>query len=109
MGQQTSEGKGVDYVFVDHPSFHRPGGLYYNAQEGVEYADNLFRFSLFTLAALEAPTALYLGGANYGDRVLFLANDWQSALLPVYLTHRMRPWQRYTQSRCCFVVHNFGY
>jgi len=109
MWKQVGENTGVDYVFVDHPCFHRPGGLYYNAKEDVEYADNLFRFALFTLASLEAPTALYLGGANYGDKVLFLANDWQSALLPVYLTHRFRPQQRYVESRCIFVVHNFGY
>jgi len=107
--QEVSEGKGVDYIFVDHPCYHRPGGLYYNAQEGVEYADNLFRFALFCLAALEAPVILAPGGASYGDRVMFLANDWQSALLPVYLTHRMRPAHRFLESRCIFVVHNFGY
>jgi hypothetical protein len=91
LWHQVSEGKGVDYVFVDHPSYHRPGGLYYNAQEGVEYADNLYRFALFCLAALEAPSCLAPGGVPFGDRCLFLANDWQAALLPVYLTHRMRP------------------
>jgi len=101
--------KGVDYVFVDHPCYHRPGGLYYNQQEGVEYADNLFRFALFCLAALEAPCCLAPGGVPFGDRVMFLANDWQTALLPVYLTHRMRPMNRYTESRCMFIVHNFGY
>jgi starch synthase len=106
--------KGVDYIFVDHPCFHRPGGLYYNAQEGVEYSDNLFRFALFSLAAIEAPCSLHLQRtpsdcSPYGDRVLFLSNDWQSALVPVYLTHRMRPQHRYTESRCIFIVHNFGY
>lgn len=40
---------------------------------------------------------------------MFIANDWQSALLPVYLTHRMRPMHRFHQSRCIFIVHNFGY
>mmetsp|Transcript_86723 Transcript_86723/g.250466 ORF Transcript_86723/g.250466 Transcript_86723/m.250466 type:complete len:603 (-) Transcript_86723:270-2078(-) len=106
---QTSEGKGVDYIFVDHPSFHRPGGLYYNQQLGVEYADNLYRFSLFCLAAIEAPVSVAPGGAAFGDRVMFIANDWQTALLPVYLTHRMRPEGRFVNSRCMFIVHNFGY
>eukprot|EP00440_Ansanella_granifera_P025607 gb/GFBE01027808.1/.p1 GENE.gb/GFBE01027808.1/~~gb/GFBE01027808.1/.p1 ORF type:complete len:600 (+),score=116.19 gb/GFBE01027808.1/:1-1800(+) len=101
--------RGVDYIFVDHPCYHRPGGLYYNAQEGVEYADNLFRFALFTLAALEAPCCCAPGGAAYGEKVMFLANDWQSALLPVYLTHRMRPMNRFREARCIFIVHNFGY
>eukprot|EP00931_Biecheleriopsis_adriatica_P092383 TRINITY_DN66191_c0_g1_i1.p1 TRINITY_DN66191_c0_g1~~TRINITY_DN66191_c0_g1_i1.p1 ORF type:complete len:600 (-),score=131.73 TRINITY_DN66191_c0_g1_i1:102-1901(-) len=101
--------RGVDYIFVDHPCYHRPGGLYYNAEEGVEYADNLFRFALFTLASLEAPCCCAPGGAPYGEKVMFVANDWQSALLPVYLTHRMRPMHRFTEARCIFIVHNFGY
>lgn len=106
---QTSEGKGVDYIFVDHPCFHRPGGLYYNQQLGVEYADNLYRFALFCLASIEAPVCVAPGGAPYGDKVMFIANDWQTALLPVYLTHKMRPWGRFVDSRCLFIVHNFGY
>jgi starch synthase len=40
---------------------------------------------------------------------MFIANDWQSALLPVYLTHRMRVNKRHVNSRCIFIVHNFGY
>mmetsp|Transcript_126078 Transcript_126078/g.315047 ORF Transcript_126078/g.315047 Transcript_126078/m.315047 type:complete len:609 (-) Transcript_126078:486-2312(-) len=103
------DGTGVDYVFVDHPCFHRPGGLYYNQELGVEYADNLYRFALFCLASLEAPVCVAPGGAPFGDRVLFIANDWQTALLPVYLTHRLRPMQRFSNSRCLFIVHNFGY
>lgn len=109
MYHKISEGKGVDYIFVDHPCYHRPGGLYYNQQLGVEYADNLFRFALFCLASLEAPVCVAPGGVPFGDRVLFVANDWQTALLPVYLTHRMRPAHRYPNSRCLFIVHNFGY
>lgn len=105
----VTEGKGVDFIFVDHPSYHRPGGLYYNAAEGVEYHDNLFRFALLSLAALDAPVVLQPGGVAYGERVSFIANDWQTALLPVYLTHRMRKQQRFKDARCVFIVHNFGY
>jgi starch synthase len=105
---QISENKGVDYIFVDHPCYHRPGGLYYNAEEGCDYGDNLYRFSLFCLAALEAP-CMAPQIAPFGDKVLFLANDWQTAMLPIYLTHRMRPQHRFKESRCVFVVHNFGY
>eukprot|EP00746_Dinoflagellata_sp_MGD_P019187 gnl/MRDRNA2_/MRDRNA2_14456_c0_seq1.p1 gnl/MRDRNA2_/MRDRNA2_14456_c0~~gnl/MRDRNA2_/MRDRNA2_14456_c0_seq1.p1 ORF type:complete len:638 (+),score=115.92 gnl/MRDRNA2_/MRDRNA2_14456_c0_seq1:79-1914(+) len=108
--QVKEQGNGVtaDYVFVDHPCYHRPGGLYYNAAEGVEYEDNLFRFALFSLAALEVPK-LHLRGPPYGQKVMFVANDWQCGLLPVYLVHRHRPRGEYNQARCIFVVHNFGY
>mmetsp|Transcript_102052 Transcript_102052/g.263845 ORF Transcript_102052/g.263845 Transcript_102052/m.263845 type:complete len:588 (-) Transcript_102052:169-1932(-) len=106
---KLDEDKGVDYIFVDHPCYHRPGGLYYNAECGVEYADNLYRFSLFSLAALEAP-CIAPQIAPFGDKVLFLANDWQTAMLPIYLSHRMRIQRhRFKESRCIFVVHNFGY
>jgi starch synthase len=109
----------VDYVFVDHPCYHRPEGLYYNVKEGREYDDNLFRFALFSLAALEVPklslpTNLSITGLSrcykpYGEKVVFLANDWQAGLLPVYLVHRHRPRGEYIHARCIFIVHNFGY
>lgn len=35
---------GADIVFVDHPAFHRHGGLY--GVNGRDYDDNLWRFAL---------------------------------------------------------------
>ena len=49
---------GVDFVFVDHPSYQRPGGMY-GDDNGV-YGDNQWRFKLLCQAALEAPLALEL-------------------------------------------------
>lgn len=31
--QSYGDGKGCDYVFIDHPSFRRPGGLYHNLSD----------------------------------------------------------------------------
>ena len=56
--------KRVDYVFVDHISFHRPGTPY-SAPDGIPFADNLFRFALLSLAALEAPLLLRVGGFRW--------------------------------------------
>ncbi|OLP85574.1 Starch synthase 1, chloroplastic/amyloplastic [Symbiodinium microadriaticum] len=108
--QDYGNGKGADYVFIDHPSFHRPGGLYHNTSDNQEYADNLFRFALFSLAALEVPVSIELGGApRYGGRVMFIANDWQTGLLPVYMVHRHRAYGNYNDARCMYVIHNLGY
>mmetsp|Transcript_87544 Transcript_87544/g.245926 ORF Transcript_87544/g.245926 Transcript_87544/m.245926 type:complete len:616 (+) Transcript_87544:93-1940(+) len=108
--QSFGEGKGCDYVFIDHPSFHRPGGLYHNVNQGREYEDNLFRFALFSLAALEVPVGIELGGSpRYGGKCVFIANDWQTGLLPVYMQHRHRACGNYNDARCIFVVHNLGY
>lgn len=104
------EGVGCDYVFIDHPSFRRPGGLYHNTSDNSEYGDNLFRFALFSLAALEVPVGLDIGGEpRYGGKVTFIANDWQTGLLPVYMQHRHRSCGNYHHARCLFVIHNMGY
>jgi len=103
------DGKGCDYVFVDHLSYRRPSGLYWNPEEGKEYGDNLFRFALLCLAALEAPLILNMGGSTLGEDVLFLANDWQTGLLPVYLHYKYKRNCTYLKARSMFVIHNMGY
>lgn len=51
------------------------GGIYADTH-GV-YGDNQFRFTLLTLAALEAPLVLPLGEKGlYGQECIFVANDW---------------------------------
>lgn len=108
--QSYGDGKGCDYVFIEHPSFKRPGGLYHNTHDNKEYDDNLFRFALFSLAALEVPVAIELGGApRFGGKCLFIANDWQTGLLPVYMQHRHRTCGNYNEARCLYVIHNLGY
>lgn len=49
----------VDWVFVDHVCFHRPGTPYGSSHGS--FPDNLFRFALLSLAALEAPLNLPIG------------------------------------------------
>lgn len=43
-----------------------------------------FRFTLLCHAACEAPLVLPLGGFSYGEKCLFLANDWHASLVPMY-------------------------
>ncbi len=46
----------------------------------------MFRCALMCKAALEAPWHVPCGGVPYGDEnLVFIANDWHAALLPVYL------------------------
>jgi starch synthase len=74
--------EGVDYVFVDHPSFHfRAKDIY-----GGERQEIQFRCALLCKAALESVWHVPCGGVIYGDNnTVFIANDWHTALLPVYL------------------------
>ncbi|KAI8464053.1 MAG: hypothetical protein J3K34DRAFT_441759 [Monoraphidium minutum] len=102
--------KGVDWVFVDHPSYQRPAGLY--ADENGPYGDNQFRFTLLCLAACEAPLHLPLpredGGEKtfYGQDITFLANDWHGSLVPVYLAAKYRPHGVYEHARSILAIHN---
>ena len=73
---------GVDWVFVDHPSFHHFEHEIY----GGSRTDILFRCALLCKAALEAPWHVPCGGAPYGDsNLIYIANDWHTSLLPFYL------------------------
>mmetsp|Transcript_113060 Transcript_113060/g.259031 ORF Transcript_113060/g.259031 Transcript_113060/m.259031 type:complete len:706 (+) Transcript_113060:2355-4472(+) len=113
--EEEEDGQGADYIFVAHGCYRRPGGLYHNAKLGVEYEDNLFRFALLSLAALEVPLVLRPRGLYLGEKILFIANDWQSALVPVYMAYKYRqpnpskPKGTYADARCMYVTHNMGY
>ncbi|CAE8637345.1 unnamed protein product [Polarella glacialis] len=107
--QDYGDGKGTDYIFIEHDCFKRPSGLYWDPKEGREYGDNLFRFALLSIAALEAPLILNLGGSTYGQDCLFIANDWQAGLVPVYLLYKYRRNNTYMNARTIFVIHNMGY
>jgi len=104
---------GCDYIFVDHECYKIPegGGIYcQDNRTGKEYENNVFRFALLSLAALEAPLVLHIRGQKpWGQRVLFVANDWQAGLVPVYLTHKFRKHDTFKDARCLYVIHNMGY
>ena len=97
---------GVDYVFVDHPSFHRKGGLYGDSY-GV-YGDNQFRFTLLSHAACEAPLQLPFAecGGYYGQDVVFVANDWHAGLVPTLVASKYRPHGVYKNARTICAIHN---
>jgi len=95
---------GVDWVFVDHPCFHRPGTPY--GDQAGAFGDNMFRFTLLSHAACEAPLVLPLGGYPYGQRVVFLANDWHAALVAPLVASKYRPHGVYSESRVVYEIHN---
>ncbi|KAL4296550.1 hypothetical protein GQ457_12G006780 [Hibiscus cannabinus] len=99
--------KGVDWVFVDHPSYHRPGNPYGDIHGA--FGDNQFRFTLLCHAACEAPLVLPLGGYTYGEKCLFIVNDWHASLVPVLLAAKYRPYGTYKDARSILVIHNLGH
>ncbi|CAN1250784.1 Starch synthase 1, chloroplastic/amyloplastic [Linum perenne] len=97
----------VDWVFVDHPSYHRPGNPYGDTKGA--FGDNQFRFALLCYAACEAPLVLPLGGFTYGEKCLFLVNDWHASLVPVLLAAKYRPYGVYKDARCILIIHNLAH
>jgi starch synthase len=75
--QTTIPGSRVPVYFIScDPLFNREG-LY--EDDGVDYPDNVERFTFFTRGAIQAINAL-----NLKPDVLHI-NDWQTGLVPLYL------------------------
>ncbi|KAG5558921.1 hypothetical protein RHGRI_008758 [Rhododendron griersonianum] len=111
--------RGVDRVFVDHPLFlekvwGKTATKIYGPKAGVDYKDNQLRFSLLCQAALEAPRVLNLNSSKYfsgpyGEDVVFIANDWHTALLPCYLKTVYKSRGMYKSAKVAFCIHNIAY
>ncbi|XAR71582.1 NDP-glucose--starch glucosyltransferase [Bertholletia excelsa] len=111
--------RGVDRVFVDHPVFlekvwGKTGSKIYGPTTGKDYSDNQLRFSLLCQAALEAPRVLNLNSSKnfsgpYGEDIVFIANDWHTALLPCYLKTMYQARGIYTTAKVAFCIHNIAY
>ncbi|CAN1170787.1 Granule-bound starch synthase 1, chloroplastic/amyloplastic [Linum perenne] len=111
--------RGVDRVFVDHPLFLArvwgdTGRQIYGPVAGTDYEDNQLRFSLFCQAALEAPRLLNCNSTKsfegpYGEDVIFIANDWHTALLPCYLKTMYKTQGQYPIAKVAFCIHNMAY
>ena len=50
-----------------------------------------------------------LGGEPLGQDVMFVANDWHTAMVPVYLAGKFRPHGVYKNARSCLAIHNLSH
>ncbi|KAK9682372.1 hypothetical protein RND81_10G069200 [Saponaria officinalis] len=97
---------GVDFVFVDAPVFRHLGNNIYSGSR----RDILKRMALFCKAAVEVQWHVPCGGVCYGDgNLVFIANDWHTALLPVYLKAYYRDNGLMTFARSVLVIHNIAH
>ncbi|CAL5185886.1 unnamed protein product [Lathyrus oleraceus] len=97
---------GVDIVFIDSPIFRNLESNIY----GGNRLDILRRMVLFCKAAVEVPWHVPCGGICYGDgNLVFIANDWHTALLPVYLKAYYRDHGLMNYTRSVLVIHNIAH
>lgn len=47
-----------------------------------------------------------MGGFPYGDDCVFVANDWHTALVPILLAGKYRPYGVYLAARSVLCIHN---
>lgn len=97
---------GVDFVFIDSPIFrHIENNIY-----GGDRMEILKRMALFCKAAVEVQWHVPCGGVCYGDgNLVFIANDWHTALLPVYLKAYYRDNGLMMYTRSILVIHNIAH
>ncbi len=87
---------GVKYYFLDNEYYFKRTGLY-------GFYDDAERFSFFSRAVLEM-----LGRIDFRPQIIHV-NDWQSALVPVYLDLYYRHLPRYYSIKTLATIHNIQY
>ena len=88
--------QGVVYYFLDNEYYFKRDNLY-------GYYDDAERFAFFSKAAMEM--------INYidFDPDVVHANDWHTALVPVYLNTFYRSIPKYHEIKTVFTIHNIQY
>ena len=88
--------RGVIYYFIDNEYYFNRDNLY-------GYYDDAERFAFFSKAAIEM-----INYIDFSPDVVH-ANDWHTALAPVYLNTFYRDNPKYTDIKTVFTIHNIQY
>ncbi len=91
----------VDLVVIDVPELFHRTGVY--GERGEDYADNALRFALLSRAAAEL-VRLRISGGRAVDVVH--ANDWTTALVPLYLRELSADTPSLAAVRTVLTLHN---
>ena len=92
----TAEKNGIVYYFIDNEYYFARDGLY-------GFYDDCERFVFFSRAVLEM-----LRHIDFKPDIIN-ANDWQTALIPVYYNVDYKQQQGYDQIKNIFTIHNIEY
>ena len=95
-GVYTIEYNGVVYYFIDNEYYFKRSGLY-------GYYDDAERFAFFSRACAEL-----IGHIDFQPDIVH-ANDWQTAMVPVYINKFYRRASEYKNIRTMFTIHNIQY
>ncbi len=87
---------GVIYYLIDNQYYFKRDGLY-------GYYDDAERYAFFSRAVLEV-----LPHINFFPDIIH-CNDWQTAMVPVYLNEMYKADSRYSNIKTVFTIHNIQY
>jgi starch synthase len=88
--------QGITYYFLDNEYYFKRQGFY-------GFYDDGERFSFFSRAVLETVARL-----DHSPRIIH-CNDWQTALIPVYLNLYYRHIEKYARIKTVFTIHDIQY
>lgn len=97
----TKIGKNIPVYFIENNKYFNRQGLY--GDRGSDYPDNLERFSFFCKEVLHLIRKL-----NFKVDIIH-CNDWQTALIPVYLKTAYRDLGFFQGVNTMLTIHNLGY
>ena len=87
---------GVTFYFVDNEYYFKRRGLY-------GHYDDAERFAFFSRAVIESP-----GHLGFRPDVIH-CNDWQTALVPIYLLEERSRVPELSNTKSVFTIHNIEY
>lgn len=93
----------VQIYFIEMPEFFGRNGIYTDQSTGKDFEDNIQRFAYFCKGALETLKIL-----SWRPDIIH-CNDWQTALVPVYLKTLYRDDEFLGGIKSVFTIHNLAY
>ena len=100
-GSIAKLGGNIDVHLIENDKYFNRQGLY--GESGGDYPDNLERFAFFCKRSLHL-----LKETNFCPEIIH-CNDWQSALIPVYLKTIFKDDPFFKQTKAIFTIHNLAY
>ncbi len=100
-GDSTKIGKNVKVYFIENDDYFNRKELY--GDKFGDYKDNLDRFVLFSREILERCKK-----ENFAPDMIH-CNDWQTALVPVYLNTLYKYDPFFAKTKALYTIHNLAY
>ncbi len=94
-------GKNIEVIFIKNEKYFNRDGLYGTAAG--DYPDNLERFKFYCEKTLEIIKKI-----NFKPQIIH-CNDWQTALIPVFLKFKLNSDKFYKDIKTVFTIHNLAY